>query len=230
MATYVMSDIHGEYAKYRAMLETIAFSDDDVLYVLGDVIDRGDEPLKILLDMSLRHNVFPLLGNHELMARDVLDALLAEVREDNYDTQLSDDLLEQLSEWQENGGDVTLSRFYALSGDDRLALYDYLKEFALYAVVDIGDNTFILSHTGHISADKRLSEHTELELTCLRSDYERVFTDDTVYLISGHTPTFALTGKAEIFRCNHHINIDCGATFGGKLACLRLDDLAEFYV
>ena len=69
---YVMSDIHGEYEKYKAMLEKINFTDDDVLYVLGDVIDRGPEPVKILADMSMRHNVYPVFGNHELMALDVL--------------------------------------------------------------------------------------------------------------------------------------------------------------
>ena len=38
---YVMSDIHGEYERYLAMLEQIAFSQDDTLFVLGDVVDRG---------------------------------------------------------------------------------------------------------------------------------------------------------------------------------------------
>ena len=55
--TYVMSDIHGQYEKYIKMLDIISFSDDDELYVLGDVIDRGEHPVKILLDMSMRGNV-----------------------------------------------------------------------------------------------------------------------------------------------------------------------------
>ena len=59
---YVMSDIHGEYDKYRRMLEKIRFSDNDILYILGDVVDRGPEPVKILLDMMKRPNVVPLLG------------------------------------------------------------------------------------------------------------------------------------------------------------------------
>ena len=48
MATYVLSDIHGEYAMLRKMLEKINFSDQDTLYVLGDVIDRGPHPVKAL--------------------------------------------------------------------------------------------------------------------------------------------------------------------------------------
>ena len=63
--TYVMSDIHGHYDKYREMLETIEFAADDTLYVLGDVLDRGSDGFKTLLDMTARPNVIGLLGNHE---------------------------------------------------------------------------------------------------------------------------------------------------------------------
>ena len=66
---YVMSDIHGEYRKYIQMLEQIAFTKEDTLYVLGDVVDRGEYGLKILRDMMLRSNVIPILGNHEFMVK-----------------------------------------------------------------------------------------------------------------------------------------------------------------
>ena len=39
MATYVMSDLHGNYDGYISILEQINFSDEDVMYVNGDVID-----------------------------------------------------------------------------------------------------------------------------------------------------------------------------------------------
>ena len=73
--TYVMSDIHGQYDKYLAMLDKIAFSDDDTLYILGDVLDRGEQPVELLWDMSLRPNVIPILGNHEVIASTLLRAL-----------------------------------------------------------------------------------------------------------------------------------------------------------
>ena len=46
--TYCMSDIHGEILKWRDMLELIQFSDEDTLYVLGDVIDLGTGVLNVL--------------------------------------------------------------------------------------------------------------------------------------------------------------------------------------
>lgn len=63
-----MSDIHGHYDAYMKMLELIQFSEDDTLYILGDIIDRGPNPVKILLDLMKRTNVRILAGNHCHMA------------------------------------------------------------------------------------------------------------------------------------------------------------------
>ncbi len=46
--TYVMSDIHGMADLFKRMLEQIRFSDEDTLYILGDMIDRGPDPAGIL--------------------------------------------------------------------------------------------------------------------------------------------------------------------------------------
>ena len=47
MSTYVMSDLHGQYELYREMLKKIEFdSGVDMLYVLGDILDRGSGSLK----------------------------------------------------------------------------------------------------------------------------------------------------------------------------------------
>ena len=40
--TYAVSDIHGCYDKYKALLEKLDLKEDDRLYVLGDVVDRSD--------------------------------------------------------------------------------------------------------------------------------------------------------------------------------------------
>ena len=36
--------------------------------------------------------------------------------------------------------------------------------------------------------------------------------------------------KGRIYKKNNHIAVDCGAVFGFPLACIRLDDMKEFYV
>ena len=73
MATYVISDIHGEYGKFMELLDIIHFSDEDILYVLGDVVDRGKNPVKTLLKMMEMPNVIPIAGNHEPVSYTHLD-------------------------------------------------------------------------------------------------------------------------------------------------------------
>ena len=54
MATYVIGDIHGEFEQLKILLETMKFNDNDELYVMGDVVDRGPDPIKAL-KLSLIH-------------------------------------------------------------------------------------------------------------------------------------------------------------------------------
>ena len=53
---YVISDIHGHFDKYKEMLEKINFTDGDTLYILGDVVDRGPDGIKILQDMMVMNH------------------------------------------------------------------------------------------------------------------------------------------------------------------------------
>ena len=86
---YVMSDIHGEYEKYRKMLDLIQFSDRDALFVLGDVVDRGAQPIEVLKDMMTRSNVYPIMGNHDFLALYLLDKLNMDITEENIDNALT---------------------------------------------------------------------------------------------------------------------------------------------
>ena len=61
LSTYVMSDIHGNYRAYKAMLEKINFNREDMLYILGDILDRGPNPIRIILDLMERFNVVSYL-------------------------------------------------------------------------------------------------------------------------------------------------------------------------
>ena len=45
---YVVSDIHGNYELLEKLLKKIKFSEDDTLFVLGDVIDKGKDVQKLL--------------------------------------------------------------------------------------------------------------------------------------------------------------------------------------
>lgn len=230
--TYVMSDLHGEYQKYIKMMEKIRFSEDDELYVLGDVVDRGGQPIKILFDMMNRPNVYPLMGNHDLVATNVLSMLNDTI--ENNGGRISDNLSEILDCWISDGGLSTITQFCKLDSDKRKDIIDYLIDFTLLKTVDVGDKSFILVHAGlgNYRPDKKFSEYTDDDLLFCRPDpNEQHFDDESVFTIMGHTPTPYFSGKPEIYKNGRNIFIDCGACNPeGRLACLCLDTFAEFYV
>lgn len=228
---YVMSDIHGMYDKYKKMLDKIEFSNEDTLYVLGDVIDRGKDSLKILQDMILRDNVYGLVGNHELMAMKCLCWLNQEITDETL-AQLSEEQLMDYVNWIINGGDQTIQDFIQLSDQERQQLIDYIMEFSAYEEIKVNDIHYLLIHAGieHFDANKALNEYDINELVWARPHFDAPYFDDK-YVIVGHTPTLMLSHKPEIYHHQRFIVIDCGACYpGGRLACLCLDTMEEFYV
>ena len=61
-----VSDIHGNLPYFRSLLQKVGFSENDVLLVLGDFVEKGPyslETLRYLMRLCERGNVYPLLGN-----------------------------------------------------------------------------------------------------------------------------------------------------------------------
>ena len=223
---YVMSDIHGCFDKYKEMLSLIDFAPRDTLYVLGDVIDRGPDGIKILQDMMLRPNVFPLLGNHEFTAAMCLPWLMKEVTGQSL-AVLDETQIAALSEWIANGGGVTIRNLEELSQEEREDILEYLREMELFAQVRAGGRDFVLLHSGlgHFSPDKALED-----FLFGRTELDMAYYPDKI-LVFGHTPTRILGGGDKILRRETWIDIDCGCVFkGGRLGCLCLDTMEEFYV
>lgn len=228
---YAMSDIHGRYDKYREMLSEIRFKSTDTLYVLGDVIDQGPDGIKILRDMSMRPNVIPILGNHEFTASICLPCLLEEITEQSI-AALSEVQLTAVKEWILNGGGPTLRELKALTWEEREDLQDYFQEMELYAQVEAGGRSFVLTHAApeHFDPDKPLDDYELQDFLFGQPDPEAAYYPDRI-LVFGHTPTRLLCGLDRIFRRGTIIGIDCGCAIeGGRLGCLCLDTLEEFYV
>ena len=226
---YVISDIHGCYDKYLAMLEKLNFGDDDMLYFLGDAVDRGPDGIKILLDMMGRKNVVPFLGNHEDMFYRVIRSI---GRELTLDEKID---VEGTKEGWINyeGGDSTWEDYCALPEETKQALLAYLETFKIYEELEINGRRFLLAHAGlgRYTAGKKPSDCSEEEMIWERMDYDRVYLPG-VYLVTGHTPTDSIDRACEnrIIQKNNHIAIDCGAVFGGTLGCICLETLTEYYV
>ena len=64
---YVMSDIHGSRRRFDAVMEQIKLTDEDTLYILGDVIDRGEHGVELLqrIRILMRYRCLPYVMRFE---------------------------------------------------------------------------------------------------------------------------------------------------------------------
>lgn len=227
---YVVSDIHGYYDKYIDVLNNINLQDNDTLYVLGDVVDKGKYGCKILLDMMKHHNIIPLLGNHDNMAKTFLSKLIDKNTDFNeMDTSFKRDMME----WIRYEGKNTFNEFKKLSHDDRLNVLRYLETFKLYEEINVNNKDYILVHAGldNFKITKRLQDYTIDEMIWAETDYDKMYFKDKI-LITGHTPVSAILfdkNADKIYKKNNHIAIDCGCGYGKKLGVLCLNTMEEMY-
>ncbi|MBR1376845.1 MAG: hypothetical protein IJ565_03425 [Bacilli bacterium] len=117
MRNFIVSDLHGDGNAYNSIisyLENVASSSDEevTLYINGDLIDRGYDSARMLLDVISRminsgpFKVEYLAGNHELM-----------MWQDCHDLEHSWPVN---SVWFHNGGYKTAFGFEAMFGSDKL--------------------------------------------------------------------------------------------------------------
>lgn len=232
---YAVSDIHGCYDKYIQLLRRIDLRPADTLYILGDMIDRAPDGLKILLDVSVRPNIIPFLGNHEYAAMTCLPWLMEELTEENTEPDVLLWRLKSIQGWMTDGGDTTIAEFRRLSPEARQDVLDILEDLTVYEEAEAGGREFVLVHAGlgGFSPGKALDDYSldELLLSCPKPG-RNYFKDK--YLVFGHTPTPYYTGArpedARIYRRDMLIGIDCGCGSGGPLGCICLDTLEEIYV
>ena len=232
---YIVSDIHGCYDQYRALLEKIHFSDADKLYVLGDVVDRGPEPVKVLQDMRKRPNVVFILGNHDFAMYSIMKHLAVEITEENCNSHMTEEMLEAISLWLQDGGQSTMEKFRGLNRAELQDILDYIAGASLYEVIEHNGKEYRLVHAGlsNFAPDKELDEYGLYDFLEERTDYSRrYYPQDNIYLVTGHTPTVCIEGweKPEVYRAHGHIAIDCACVAGGRLAAFCVETEEVIYV
>lgn len=213
--TYCISDIHGDLRRYRSMLSLIQFSEKDTLYILGDAIDRGPDGIDILLDIMRRPNVHMILGNHEQL-------LLATLGPNNE--------IGARKLWHQNGGDVTREDLlYHRDVHTRQTIINYLLTLPDHLDIEVTGRPFHLVH-GYPAFDQFTRIWTRISARQTQPPLPGVTA------IVGHTPTAFLTDDFDcpcsIWYGPGVIDIDCGcgnSYLQNRLACLRLDDMVEFY-
>ena len=229
---YVCSDLHGQYELYRLILSQI--KDGEKLYILGDVIDRGPDGIKILKDILENKDKIELfVGNHELM---MMQSLFAnnEMERQNW---LRDS----------NSGRKTQEDFLSLSPEEQENIKNLLMNATVHSEITIGGEKIYLVHA---KADKTTDRNKETVLDYLNENRgkelydcvwartgdirnkenpevwkeEDIAKDDT-FTIIGHTPTD--NNKIDVH--DTYAVIDCGATNYGNGCLLRLNDGKRLY-
>lgn len=187
---------------FMELLETIHFKETDTLYVLGDVLDRGPHPIKVLRKLMEMPNAICMVGNHELMALECLEFLMKEITDMSIE-ELDEEMLDNLVTWQYNGSKSTIDEFSELSSDEKQDVIDFIIE-----------------------------DYSLHELVWIRADYDEQYFEDTFVITGHTpTQTIEDNPRPGfIYRNNNHIAIDCGAHYlGGRLAAICLETGEEYY-
>jgi serine/threonine protein phosphatase 1 len=215
MRVLAISDIHGMYESFIELLSAVDYDPiTDKLILLGDYVDRGPEPIKVLQKvLELREQgATVLMGNHEAM---LLEAYLGINRNDYNKFHLH----------LYNGGATTWTKLKELETDECLRLINSINELPAYAEF----NDYIFVHAGVDPFNSLENQDTE---TLLWAREEFIFSPayKDKKVVFGHTPTKYMDRPYRIWDGGDKIGIDCGSVFGGKLACLELPSGKEYYV
>lgn len=227
MSHYVLSDVHGDARRFHRMLENIRFSTNDTLYIIGDIVDRGPEPVELLLEIMDAPNMVMLMGNHEHMCM----------------RYYAPDCTErEIYRWNLNNNTPTKQGIEALPDEKRRKVLQFLAELPVHLEVTVNGRSFYLVH-GFPAEDP------------FRAVWDRPEPDTPNpvpghTLIVGHTPICCI-GRDEaqeaaycrdleregrhmtVYHGAGFIDIDCGCGYPiacSALACLRLEDMKEFYI
>lgn len=214
---YVMSDIHGHYDRYRSIMRQIRLKKEDHLYVLGDCIDRNPFGLPILKELYYKPNVTVLLGNHEHM---MLEALTKTESNNKY-----------IGRWYNNGGFVTHRRYKHCTPAYRDEMLSIIRSLPVNVEVSCNGVDYLLVHGAPLGYKMKYGDPV-MDAVWTRLDYASVMPEGKT-VIFGHTPTsrYQAGWPLHIYHGeNSMIGIDCGCAYmDGRLGCLRLDDMKEFY-
>lgn len=231
---YVTSDLHGyPLQSFLKLLQSADFSDRDYLFVLGDVIDRGENGADLLRWLAEQPNVELILGNHEAMLLSC-DFLFESVTDESL-AKLDSEKMNLLSTWISNGATPTLTGLCKIlkeEPDIMEGILDYLRDAPFYDTVEVDNKRYILVHAGleNFHPNRPFHCYTPDELLWARPTMQTQYFNDAV-VVFGHTPTeyFGEQYRGKIIKTDTWICVDTGAAIGNKPMLLRLDDLKAFY-
>lgn len=230
---YVTSDIHGRLDRLKKLIDTTQLSQEDMLYIIGDLVDRGDKPIETIEFVMNHPQIEVIIGNHDEM---MLHSL-----------KYKDDI--QIERWGRNGCEPTIEGFSKRNIEEQEKILSYIEGLPYFKIID---NKYLLVHAGfeptrlaenmkNMSLEQALIEQKD-RLVWVREDFLKNKALDNLITIFGHSPrkyinkVFEIEDKLpyEIWFDKVHsdkIGIDTANCYEmGRLACLRLDDHEIYYI
>ena len=123
---YIIADVHGNTKRFESIMKQIDLRESDTLYVLGDVVDRYPDGIRLLCRLLDMPNAKLILGNHEYMMLECLD------REyDESDPVQAEEKEKNFRRWYRNGGGVTHAHLKHLRKSARKALFARVRALPL---------------------------------------------------------------------------------------------------
>ena len=229
----VISDIHANIPYFEGVLKLAEFSDQDVLIIDGDFLEKGKDSLKmlrLLMEMSVKENVHLVCGNCDDWA-------------DMYQPDFRDEICDYIIMYLKYKKHSLIWDLCVEQGYDPMELKDfrplrklfrevYPEIWAFLASIPhaIDAGNFVFAHAG-MTPGKPLEEHspTELDRVDELLKTERSFDR---WLIVGHWPVMQYCEEIEnanpiIDRERKIISIDGGCSLkdDGQLNCLIIPDI-----
>lgn len=181
----IIGDIHGHYDKMKLALDRAGFcASEDILFSVGDLCDRGSDPVKVLDFMFNLPNLKMVMGNHDLFMLEYLETGVEDphwtVRNGGMVTL--DAIRDQSQKWRMNLHDRLMDTPFALVDNDALVLHgglsDSMKNGPLSAFVGK-----TVRQVGFLSHEYKSLKH---EIAWNRSYYGYALSDGKVDNISRH--------------------------------------------
>lgn len=203
---FAIGDVHGCVDELTVLLRAIAPGPGDKLIFLGDYVDRGPSPRRVidlLLELrdSRRCDTVFLRGNHEDMFLDYLG-------EEGSHGEV----------FLFNGGKATLASYgmapqlrgAGACGRMPPAHLEFLRGLDLWHLHE----PFLFVHAG-ISPLRRLDQQQKEDLLWIREEFIRNRHPLTHTVVFGHTPQ-----REVLWNLPFKVGLDTGCVYGNKLSCL----------
>lgn len=225
--TYIISDIHGYYDLFIKLLNKISFSPNDTMIIVGDIIDKGPDSIKLLKFVKKHKNFIFIIGNHEYEFLKFYNNIMKNT-DDNFDEK---EILKKIN------GYFPTSNFQIEWEDiewleNRPYYYETNDYICVHAGIKLDENMRI------ISPDQNEIEHLIYDRTFKEPN---ILVKDRKCVFYGHTPTRYLTDNDEIITYKrenaqsndikqfYKIHLDCGTYFSKKIGCFCIENCKCYY-